>query len=255
MNQYIDHTLLKPSATTEEIINLCEEAHKHKFKAVCVPPKFVKLAKLILSSQEVRNTITHNQLWLKGIYPNVLNDCNVKVCTVIGFPFGYNTTETKKAEIIRALEDGADELDIVQCISSVKDADFKYVNNEMFECLATISKYQTRSTAVKVILESGVLTDEEIITCCKIYTQYAIKKDNCSQLDFLKTSTGYAEVGATVHHVDLINRHKHELQEIKASGGIRDAKFAQELIYAGATRLGCSSGVKIMEGKIAETSY
>ncbi len=260
MNQYIDHTLLKPTATYSEIIQLCEEAHKYKFKAVCVPPNFVKLAKLILSSWDVRKHIPHNQISLRESISEKMwidtqkGECNVKVCTVIGFPFGYSTTDTKKIEIIRALEDGADELDIVQCVSAVKNGDYSYVKDEIAACLQTIrkSKYQP---IVKVILESGILTDEEIIGCCSIYSGYAVKTDIYSQLDFLKTSTGCVEQGASVHQVELINKHKHNLQEIKASGGIRDIKFAEELIAAGATRLGCSSGVKIMEGKPVEKGY
>lgn len=257
MNQYIDHTLLKQTATTKDIIALCEEAYKHKFKAVCVPPIFVKLSKLILSPMEVRHKIPHNQMWLQNIYPQELKDCNVRVCTVIGFPFGYSTTESKKAEIIKALEDGADELDIVQCVSAVKEGDLEYINNEMFECLSTIYKHQKKQITVKVILESGILTDEEIIMCCKVYSQYAIRQNekSLSQLDFIKTSTGYAENGASVHQVQLINKYKHEMQEIKASGGIRDAAFANELIESGATRLGCSAGVKIIQGQTYNASY
>ena len=124
----------------------------------------------------------------------------------------------------------------------------------MAQCLHTIYKnqWQPRFTTVKVILESGILNDEEIIGCCAIYSKYAVRKNEYSQLDFIKTSTGYAEKGASVNQVELIHKHKHFLQEIKASGGIRDRKFAEELIDAGATRLGCSAGVKIMENETVE---
>lgn len=256
MNKYIDHTLLKQTATIADIIRLCEEAYKYKFKAVCVPPVYVKLAKLILSSWEVRKTIPHDQLWFKDIYPNELQDCNVKVCTVIGFPFGYSSTASKKTEIIEALKDGADELDIVQNVTAVKNGEYNYISNEMYMCLGTIYKHQWQKeqTIVKVILESGILTDEEIIGCCKTYSQYA-RRGEISQLDFIKTSTGYAEHGASVHQVELIRKHANKLQQIKASGGIRDREFAQQLIEAGATRLGCSSGVKIMEGQVSKETY
>lgn len=255
MNQYIDHTLLKQTASIAEIIQLCEEAYNHKFKAVCVPPAYVKLAKLILSSNEVRKTIPHDQLWFNNIYKQELENCNVKVCTVIGFPFGYSSTSSKIAEIKQALYDGADELDIVQNVTAVKNADWKYINHEMSDCLIAIAKYQKQQTTTKVILESGILTDEEIIACCRIYSDYNDNTYMRSRLDFIKTSTGYAEKGASIHQVELINRHKHTTQQIKASGGIRDAKFAQELIDAGATRLGCSSGVKIMQGLTADSTY
>ncbi len=224
MNKYIDHTCLKQTATGKEIISLCKEAIKYKFKAVCIAPIYVKLAK------------------------NILKDTEVSVCTVIGFPFGYNTTESKTKEIIEALDDGADELDIVQCVSHVKNGEYYYINLEMACLLHEIYKNSgSNIPAVKVILESGILTDEEIINCCEIYSNYAAREGEYSAIHFLKTSTGYAERGASVHHVELIRKHTNPLIEIKASGGIRDRKFAEELIKSGATRIGCSSGVKIME--------
>ena len=176
LNKYIDHTILKPTCLVSDIKKLCAEAKQYDFAAVCVPPNFVQLAKEQVAGSDV------------------------KVATVIGFPFGYSATEAKIAEIILAMVDGADELDI----------------------------------------ESGVLTNDEIIKCCDIY--------GIAGIDFLKTSTGYAEKGASVEAVQLFRKHLPEAVHIKASGGIRDYATAQQMIDAGATRIGCSAGVAIVTG-------
>lgn len=221
LNQYIDHTVLKPATLVADIEKLCIEAIQYQFAAVCVPPNFVKLAK----------TLTANS--------------SVKVATVIGFPFGYSAVEAKIAEIVLAMVDGADELDVVANISAIKNKDFTYLANEINHIMPII---KSKGKTIKVIIESGILTDEEIIACCDIY--------GAAGIDYLKTSTGYAEKGASVSAVKLFRLHLPAQVQIKASGGIRDYAFAKELVDAGATRLGCSAGVAIVEGTpITDSGY
>jgi deoxyribose-phosphate aldolase len=213
INKYIDHTILKPTCLISDIEKLCAEAKQYDFAAVCVPPNFVQLAKEQVAGSEV------------------------KVATVIGFPFGYSATEAKIAEIILAMVDGADELDIVANISAIKNGDWSAIADEINHILPII---RSKGKAVKIIIESGVLTNEEIIKCCDIY--------GIAGIDFLKTSTGYAEKGASVEAVELFRKHLPEAVKIKASGGIRDYATAKQMIDAGATRIGCSAGVSIMTG-------
>lgn len=210
---YIDHTVLKPTTLVADIEKLCTEAKTYHFAAVCVPPNFVKKAK------------------------ELTKDSGVKVATVIGFPFGYSAVEAKLAEVLLAIVDGADELDIVINISAVKNGDWAYLANEINHLMPVIKQ---NNRAVKIIIESGVLTDEEIIKCCELY--------GVAGIDYLKTSTGYAEKGATVEAVQLFRKHLPAHVQIKASGGIRDYAFARQLVDAGATRLGCSAGVAIVNG-------
>ena len=213
INKYIDHTVLKPTCLVADIHKLCDEAKQFEFAAVCVPPNFVKLAKEYTTGSEV------------------------KVATVIGFPFGYSATEAKIAEIILAMLDGADELDIVANISAIKNADWAYIADEINHIMPIV---RSKGKTVKIIIESGVLTNEEIIACCDIY--------GAAGIDFLKTSTGYAEKGASVEAVKLFRKHLPAAIQIKASGGIRDYETAKQMIEAGATRIGCSAGVSIVTG-------
>ena len=213
LNKYIDHTILKPTCLVSDIKKLCAEAKQYDFAAVCVPPNFVKLAK-----EQVAGSA-------------------VKVATVIGFPFGYSATEAKIAEIILAMVDGADELDVVANISAIKNGDWAAIADEINHIMPII---RSKGKSVKIIIESGVLTDEEIIKCCDIY--------GVAGIDFLKTSTGYAEKGASVEAVQLFRKHLPEAVHIKASGGIRDYATAKQMIDAGATRIGCSAGVAIVTG-------
>ncbi len=218
---YIDHTILRPTTLVSDIEKLCAEAKQYHFAAVCVPPNFVKKAKSLVAGSEV------------------------KVATVIGFPFGYSTVEAKIAEILLAIVDGADELDMVINISAIKNNDWIYLANEINHIMPII---RAKNKFVKIIIESGVLTNDEIIKCCEIY--------GLAGIDCLKTSTGYAEKGATVEAVKLFRLHLPDQVQIKASGGIRDYQFAKELIDAGATRLGCSAGVAIVNGAPAgENDY
>ena len=213
LNKYIDHTILKPTCLVVDIEKLCAEAKQYDFAAVCVPPNFVKLAKEKLAGS------------------------TVQVATVIGFPFGYSATEAKIAEIILAMVDGADELDVVANIAAIKNGDWTAIADEINHIMPII---RSKGKVVKIIIESGILTDDEIIKCCDIY--------GIAGIDYLKTSTGYAEKGASVEAVKLFRKHLPYQVQIKASGGIRDYATAQSMIAAGATRIGCSAGVAIVSG-------
>jgi deoxyribose-phosphate aldolase len=204
---YIDHTLLKPTTTHIEIEKICEEALEYGFAAVCVPPPFVAMVRR----------------------------AGVRTATVIGFPFGYSVVAAKLAEVKRAIADGADELDVVINLGWVKEGNWTDLSAEMGEL---VERVHGAGRLIKVIIESGILTDQEIVQCCELYASLRV--------DFLKTSTGYAERGATVEAVRLMRANLPPTVRIKASGGIRDARFAWELIRAGADRLGCSASVKIV---------
>ncbi len=220
LHQYIDHTILKPTTLVADIEKLCNEAKQYEFAAVCVPPNFVKKAKSLLEGSAV------------------------KVATVIGFPFGYSAVEAKLAEIVLAMVDGVDELDVVINISAIKNGDWVYLANEINHIMPVV---KSKNKVIKIIIESGVLTDDEIIKCCELY--------GVAGIDYLKTSTGYAEKGASLETVKLFRLHLPDYVQIKASGGIRDHVFAQQLIDAGVTRLGCSAGVAIVKGGKGEGSY
>lgn len=208
--QYIDHTILKPTTTIGEIEQLCSDALQYNFKAVCVPPFYVKAAR------------------------QLLHGAPVKVATVIGFPFGYEGTESKLVAIRQALSDGADELDIVHNLAALKNEDWDYLAKEIALCLQPI---RLADKVIKVIIESGILTETEIVKSCALYAKHKV--------DFVKTSTGYAEKGASIEAVKLMRSHLPETIEIKASGGIRTLEALQEYVAAGATRIGTSSGVQI----------
>lgn len=212
INGYIDHTNLKPNVLVADIEKLCKEAIQYNFIAVCVPPPMIRIAK------------------------NFLKESNVKTATVIGFPFGYSAIEAKIAEIALAIVDGADELDMVINLIALKNNDWQYLANEINHVMPLIKQ---NNKIIKIIIESGILTDEEIIRCCELY--------GAAGIDFLKTSTGYAEKGATPEAVALMRKHLPAAVQIKASGGIRTYAFAQQLIEAGATRLGCSNSVNIVK--------
>lgn len=212
INGYIDHTNLKPNVLVADIEKLCKEAIQYNFIAVCVPPPMIRIAK------------------------NFLKESNVKTATVIGFPFGYSAIEAKIAEIALAIVDGADELDMVINLIALKNNDWQYLANEINHVMPVIKQ---NNKIIKIIIESGILTEEEIIRCCELY--------GAAGIDFLKTSTGYAEKGATPEAVALMRKHLPAAVQIKASGGIRTYAFAQQLIEAGATRLGCSNSVNIIK--------
>lgn len=209
---YIDHTVLKQTTTLADVEKVCKEAKEYGFAAVCVPPLYVKKAK------------------------EFLRDSPVKVATVIGFPFGYSSIEAKVAEIVLAIVDGADELDMVANIAAIKNGDWTFIANEINTIMPIV---RNKDKVIKVIIESGLLTDDEIIKCCDIF--------GAAGVDYVKTSTGFAEKGASIHAVQLIRAHLADSIKIKASGGIRSYSFAKELINAGANRLGCSASVDIVK--------
>ena len=212
LNKYIDHTNLKNTATLKDIENLCNEAIKYKFASVCIYPYYVPLASKLLKGS------------------------GVDVCTVIGFPSGESTKEVKVFEAINAVENGANEIDMVINISALKNKDYDYIKEEIEEIRDAID-----GKVLKVIIETCLLTRDEIIKMTEICNETFV--------NFIKTSTGFSEYGAKPEDVELINKHKNEVLEIKASGGIRDLKTMESMISAGATRIGTSSGVKIMNEK------
>ena len=209
LNKYIDHTNLKNTATLKDIEKLCNEAIKYKFASVCIYPYYIPLAK------------------------KLLKDTNVEVCTVIGFPTGESTKEVKVYEAIDAVEKGANEIDMVINISALKNKDYDYVKEEIEEVRDAID-----GKVLKVIIETCLLTEKEIIKMTEICNETFV--------NFIKTSTGFSTSGAKVEDIKLINKHKNEVLEIKASGGIRDIHTMEDMINAGATRIGTSSGVEIM---------
>lgn len=221
INSYIDHTILKPTTVVADIEKVCNEAREFEFAAVCIPPPFIKKSQ------------------------NLLQGTNVKVATVIGFPFGYSAVEAKLAEILLAMVDGADELDVVINIMAIKNNDWQYISNEINHIMPVV---KSKDKIIKIIIESGVLMNDELLKCCKLY--------GAAGIDFLKTSTGYAEKGASVETVRIMRENLPASVQIKASGGIRTYEFARQLIDAGATRLGCSASVAIVSQQSAvENDY
>ncbi len=219
INKTIDHTALKPETTLAQIETLCAEAREHDFFSVCVNSYYVKKASALLVSS------------------------SVKVCTVVGFPLGASTMETKRFEAMKAVADGAREIDMVINLSALKSGDWQYVLDDM-SSLAQVTHQQ--GALLKVILETCLLTEEEKRRACET----AVK----AGVDFVKTSTGFSSAGATVEDVRLMRSIVGALG-VKASGGIRDLETAKRMIDAGATRLGTSAGVAIMKGLSGSASY
>ncbi len=210
ISKYIDHTLLKATATKEDITNLCAEANKYHFASVCVNPVNVELAH------------------------DLLMGTDVKICTVIGFPLGANTSDVKAYETTKAIADGADEVDMVINIALAKEHDYDGVYSDI---KAVVDAAQ--GVLVKVIIETCYLTDEEKVEVCK----QAYK----AGADYVKTSTGFGSAGATVSDVKLMRETVKDTMGVKASGGIRTKADFDKMVEAGASRIGCSAGVKIME--------
>ena len=208
----IDHTLLKPAASRDEIVALCEEARQYAFASVCVNPSYVSLC-----AQLLRLT-------------------NVKVCTVVGFPLGANRPDVKAFETERALADGANEIDMVANIGALKSRDDALVEGDIRAVVEAC-----RSIAVsKVIIEAALLTDEEKVRICQIAKS--------AGSDFVKTSTGFGPGGATAHDVRLMRETVGDEMGVKAAGGIRDPQTALEMVEAGASRIGASASVRIVGG-------
>lgn len=207
----IDHTLLKPDATAEQISQLCAEARENNFATVCINPTWVSLA------------------------ASLLHGSPVKVCTVVGFPLGATLAEVKAYETERAISDGATEIDMVQNIGALKSRDYRLVARDVE---AVVQVAHARQATVKVIIEAALLTDDEKVESSAIA--------QAAGADYVKTSTGFGPGGATAADVALMRRVVGPSIGIKAAGGIRSAQDAKEMIAAGATRLGASAGVKIV---------
>lgn len=218
LNKYIDHTLLKPDASQEQIETLIEEAKKYDFASVCVNPTWVSFAAQALKATDV------------------------KVCTVIGFPLGANTPELKAFETSDAIQNGATEVDMVINIGALKSRNFDLVERDIRAVVEA-----AKGTLVKVIIETCLLTDDEKVRACQLAQK--------AGADFVKTSTGFSTGGATVADVALMRKTVGPDMGVKASGGARSYEDALAFIKAGATRIGASSGVAIMEGDVANGDY
>ena len=210
LNKYIEHTNLKADAREEDIIKLCHEAIEYKFQSVVVNPHYITLAK------------------------ECLKDTNINVVTVIGFPLGANTTETKVYEAIDAIEKGADEIDMVANIGAIKDKDFEYVKKEIQDVF-----YSLDGKPLKVIIETCYLDKELIKEMTKICNETFV--------NFIKTSTGFGTRGASLEDIDIINEVKNDVLEIKASGGIKTYEDAIKYIEKGVTRIGTSNAIQIIK--------
>lgn len=215
----IDHTLLKPEVTKEQISSLIEEAKEYQFASVCLNPAWVSYAKEQLANSEV------------------------KVCTVIGFPLGATTTETKVFEAKQAVENGADEVDMVIAIGHLKSGDTDYVKND----IAKVKEAVGKEIVLKVIIETSLLTEVEKQLACQLSEE--------AGADFVKTSTGFSGGGATVEDIQLMHRVVGDRLQIKASGGVRSLDDAKKMVEAGASRLGASAGVQIINGLVTDSDY
>ena len=218
LNKYIDHTLLKADASQEQIETLIEEAKKYDFASVCVNPTWVSFAAQALKATDV------------------------KVCTIIGFPLGANTPELKAFETSDAIQNGANEVDMVINIGALKSRNFDLVERDIRAVVEA-----AKGTLVKVIIETCLLTDDEKVKACQLAQK--------AGADFVKTSTGFSTGGATVADVALMRKTVGPNMGVKASGGARSYEDALAFIKAGATRIGASSGVAIMEGDVANGDY
>lgn len=212
LNQYFDHTILKPEATTTDVEKLCKEARDNKFYSVCVNSSFVEKAKEFLMFSDV------------------------KVCAVVGFPLGACMTEVKSVETTLACECGAEEIDMVINVGALKEGDYELVLDDIAEVVAVAGDYDA---TVKVIIETCLLTKEEIVKACELAEEAGAA--------FVKTSTGFSKGGATVEDVKLMRETVGDRLQVKASGGIRDYETCMAMIEAGADRVGASASVQIME--------
>lgn len=215
----IDHTLLKQDATKNQIEKLCEEAKTYNFASVCVNPTWVNLS------------------------ASLLKESPVKVCTVIGFPLGASTSAVKAFETTNAIENGADEIDMVINVGALKDQDYNLVQKDI-EAVVTAAKDKA---IVKVILETCLLTNEEIIKASEL--------SKASGADFVKTSTGFSTGGATIEAVKLMRETVGPNLGVKASGGVRNLADVEAMVKVGATRIGASSGVEIVIGLESKSDY
>ena len=214
----IDHTLLKADATRSQIEKLCSEASEFEFASVCVNPTWVKYS------------------------AELLKDSKVKVCTVIGFPLGASTSEVKAFETKNAIANGAEEIDMVINIGALKNQEFDLVREDIKQVVDAAN-----GTLVKVIIETCLLSDEEKVKACELSVE--------AGADFVKTSTGFSTGGATAQDVALMRKTVGPTVGVKASGGVRNLQDMQKMIEAGATRIGASSGVAIINGLTSDSNY
>ena len=214
---YIDHTLLRPDASQDQILTLCAEAKEHNFAAVCVPPCFIRTA------------------------VESLVDTEVKIESVIGFPLGYSVTDVKFFETHKALAQGASEIDVVMNIAAFKTGHFSEVEDELSQ-LATLCHF--RNAILKVIVETSLLSEDELVRACEICADAGV--------DFVKTSTGFSARGANLTDIRIMRAALPAEIKIKASGGIKSREFALELVAAGADRLGTSSGIALLKSEISQ---
>ena len=215
---YIDHTLLKPDASREQIEQLCTEAAEHQFTSVCVNGSRVELAH------------------------SLLEESDVQVCTVVGFPLGAMDADAKRYETEAAVDAGANEIDMVMNIGRFKDGEYDYIVREVRDVVEAAD-----DRVVKVILETCLLTNDQIEKACKLVVQ--------AQAHFVKTSTGFGNAGATLEHVRLMRETVGQFAGVKAAGGVRNSEDARTMIQAGATRIGTSNGIAIVSGDSANGSY
>lgn len=217
--KYIDHTILKPETTEEQVKVICAEAREHGFFSVCVNPCFVSLVKKELEGSES------------------------KVCSVISFPLGANIPEVKAFEATKAIEDGADEIDMVINIGALKDGKYDYVRED----IKAVVEACKGKALLKVIIEACLLTDEEKVKACELSKE--------AGADYVKTSTGFSTGGATAEDIALMRKTVGPELGVKASGGVRDFEGAKKMIDAGASRIGASASVAIVTGGVSDSDY
>lgn len=215
----IDHTALKPDTSKEQIVTLCKEAKEYNFASVCVNPTWVETA------------------------AELLKNSGVDICTVIGFPLGANTPETKAFETKDAISKGATEVDMVMNVGALKGGNYQLVERD----IRAVVEAAKGKALTKIIIETGLLTDEEKEHACRLSVQ--------AGADFIKTSTGFSTGGATVEDISLMRKIVGPTIGVKASGGVRNLADAEAMIAAGATRIGASSGISIVNGETSTSDY
>jgi deoxyribose-phosphate aldolase len=218
LNKYIDHTILKPNTTREQVKQICDEAKEYDFASVCV-----------------------NQYHTKYVSEQLAGS-DVKVCTVVGFPLGAVSKEVKAFATVQAVKDGADEIDMVINVGALRDKDYECVLNDIKAVVEAAN-----GKLVKVIIETCLLTDEEKVKSCELSVE--------AKADFVKTSTGFSTGGATVEDVALMRKTVGTNAKVKASGAVRDYETAMAVIKAGADRIGASAGIAIMNNEVSNSDY
>jgi deoxyribose-phosphate aldolase len=209
---YIEHSALKPGTVISDIESVCSVAVEYKFSTICIPPLFVKTAK------------------------NLTAETGIKVSTVIGFPFGYSAIEAKVAEIVLAIIDGADEIEMVINTSAVKNKDWQFLAAEINTVMPIV---RGKGKAITVILETGLMSEPEIITACDVY--------GAAGVDFIKAGTGFIENEPAIEHIKLIRKHLAAPVGIKSAAAIKNYGFALDIIKAGAGRLCCNNGLQLLQ--------